>query len=51
MDELSILEIAENAKINFENVVKMNPVLARYPLFAIGMEQLKKVIKRLEEDE
>ena len=51
MKTLSILEIAENAKINFDNVVRLNPVLSKHPMFIIAMEQLKEVIKMLEEKE
>lgn len=51
MSKLSILEIAENAKINFDNTVKMNPHIGQHPLFAIAMEQLKEAIKMLEEKE
>ena len=48
MSKLSILEIAENAKINFESVVKVNPILETHPIFMIAMEQLKEVVERLE---
>ena len=51
MAELSTWEIAESAKINFENVVKMNPAVGKHPLFQIAMEQLDTVIKQLENDE
>ena len=51
MSSLSILEIAENAKINFDNVKRLNPALSKYPMFIIAMEQLKEAIKMLEEQE
>lgn len=51
MSELSIWEIAEGAKINFENVVKMNPHVGQHPLFVIAMDQLKTAIEMLEKQE
>lgn len=48
---ISIIEVAENAKINFENVVKMNPALGQHPIFTIAMEQLTEVIKMLKEQD
>lgn len=51
MSSLSILEIAENAKINFDNVKRLNPVLGKHPMFIIAMEQLEEAIKMLEERE
>ena len=51
MSELSILEEAMSAQINFENVVKMNPHVGKHPLFIIAMDQLKEVVKMLEAQE
>ena len=51
MSSLSILEIAENAKINFDNLKKFNPALGKHPMFIIAMEQLKEAIKMLEKQE
>ncbi len=51
MKSLSILEVAENAKINFDNTVRLNPVLGKHPMFIIAMEQLKEAIKMLELEE
>ncbi len=48
MAELSILELVVGAKINFENVVSMNPGLGRHPIFIIAMDQLKEAIDELE---
>ena len=48
MSELSALEIAECAKINFENVVRFNPALKSHPMFQLAMEQLDETIKQLE---
>ena len=49
MNELSILEIAENAKTNFETVVQINPLLGKQSIFMrVAMEQLKEVVERLE---
>lgn len=48
MCELSCLEKAVSAKINFGNVVEANPALAKHPHFQIAMDQLEEVIKGLE---
>jgi hypothetical protein len=52
MSEMSAWEIAEGAKINFENFAKMNPHLPirEYPVWIIAMEQLDSVIKILEKE-
>ena len=55
MSEISVLEIAVSAKINFENFAKMNPHLPikqhpTYQLWRLAMEQLGEVIKRLEKE-
>jgi len=48
---MSTWEIAESAKVNFQNFAKMNPQLPikDHPMWVIAMEQLNEVIKRLEE--
>lgn len=51
MSDLSILEVAESAKINFENTVKMNPHIGQHPIFIIAMEQLKTVVEMLEKQD
>ena len=48
---LSIEEVAVSAQMNFENVVKMNPLLKSHPIFQLAMEQLQEVIDRLEKEE
>ena len=50
MSEMSTWELAEGAKINFENVVKMNPTLGHHPHFMIAMEQLANLCERLEKE-
>jgi hypothetical protein len=49
MSEISALEILECAKINFENVEKMNPTLLLHPIYLLAKEQLNNGIKKLEE--
>ena len=39
------------AKINFENVVKMNPALGEHPIFKMAMEQLKNGLEKLEKED
>jgi len=48
---LSGIEILECAKINFENLVKMNPGIARHPMYMIAMEQLENGIKLIENED
>lgn len=44
-------ELAECAKINFENVERMNPGLARHPIYMLAKKQLDAVCARLSADE
>lgn len=46
--DVSTIELAESAKINFENLVRTNPSLVRHPFWLIAMEQLVAVVARLE---
>lgn len=40
-------ELAECAKINFENVERMNPGLSRHPIYMLAKKQLDAVCARL----
>lgn len=52
MTEQSTWEIAEAARINFDNFAKMNPHLPikKHPIWILAMEQLNQVIKKLEKE-
>ena len=41
------LESARCAKVNFDNIVKLNPQLATHPYFRIAYHQLKEAIEHL----
>ncbi len=43
-------ELAESAKMNFENVARMAPAIAAHPIFQIAKMQLDALVKRLSED-
>lgn len=45
------LNLAECAKVNLENMVKMMPVLATHPLLPVVRLQIDEVIKALEDEE
>lgn len=52
MAELSDYELAECAKINFENFAKMNPYLPikEHPIWILAMTQLDELIKKLKSE-
>ena len=41
------LESARCAKVNFDNIVKLNPQLATHPYFRIAYHQLKEALEHL----
>lgn len=43
-------ELAECAKINFENVERMNPALKAHPIYMMAKKQLDAVVARLNEE-
>ena len=45
---LSILDVLLNAQVNFGNVVRFNPIVAKDPMFRIAMDQLTNGIDALE---
>jgi hypothetical protein len=51
MSKTSALELAECAKINLQNMVKMMPVLRQHPLLPMVEAQLQECIDELEKDE
>ncbi len=51
MSKTSALELAECAKINLQNMVKMMPVLRQHPLLPMVESQLQGCIDELEKDE
>lgn len=44
-------ELLECAKINFENVEKMNPGLNKHPIYALAKAQLDECVRRAEHSE
>lgn len=52
-DEFSVstTELAECAKINFENVEKMNPSIRNHPLYALAKRQLDASVARMIADD
>ncbi len=51
MEKTSALELAECAKINLQNMVKMMPVLKAHPLLPLVEEQIQRCIDELEKEE
>jgi hypothetical protein len=51
MSDLSGIEIVECAKINFENILSMNPHLGEHPFFKLAMSQLENGIAKLREED
>jgi hypothetical protein len=51
-EKVSIWEMVESAKINFENFAKMNPHLPikEHPMWIIAMDQLNTAIEELEKE-
>ncbi len=53
MDEqdMNALEILECARINFENVIKMNPGLKEHPIYQLAIEQLEIGINKVAQED
>ena len=48
---VSTPELAACARINFEQIMKLNPALQSHPIYFLALQQLKAVVARLEKAE
>jgi len=44
---VSNLEVLQNAQMNLETFVRMNPMVARHPIFMMATEQVKNGVAAL----
>ena len=45
---MEILELLRCSQINFDNLVKMNPLIKDHPMYQIARLQLDEVVEQLE---